>query len=293
MFETSRASGRQARQERSFVIRNDQEPARPGAIAAFLKVLRFYSRLPVPVFRFESDAHAMPDFARATWAIPIVGAVIGACGAGAGALAYFLGLSTAVAATLTIAMLIIVTGAFHEDGLADCCDGFWGGADPERRREIMKDSRVGTFGAAALVISIGLRILALTELFRLVGPLAVIVVIGVSAASRPLALMPTQVIPPAPGPGMGASTPMPGLVALLIAIALGLAILAGVTYPLGLLPGLGVSLVAAGMALFIVIRLAEAKIGGQTGDVLGAAQQLVEIALLTGLSAAANWQGPL
>lgn len=270
-----------------------QQPARTGHFSALLQVLRFYSRLPVPAFRAEQDAHALPDFARAAWAIPVAGAVIGTCGAAAGGLAYLAGLSTAVAATLTIATLVIATGAFHEDGLADCCDGFWGGADPERRREIMKDSRVGTFGAAALVISIGLRILALTELFRLIGPASVIIVIGIGAASRPLALLPTLFIPPAPGPGLGASAPLPGRRALLGAIAIGLCALAGASLPLGLLAGLPASLIAALVAIVIVTRLAETKIGGQTGDVLGAAQQLVEIALLTGLSAAANWQGPV
>lgn len=263
------------------------------AIGDFAKMLRFYSRLPVPVFAFEAAPHGLPDFARAVWAVPLVGATIGAVGAFLGFAAYLAGLSTLIAAALTIAALVIVTGAFHEDGLADSCDGLWGGATPARRLEIMKDSRVGTFGAAGLALSLALRIFALAELFRLVGPMAFPLVIGIGAASRPLALLPTFLLPPATGTGLAASVAMPGARGLMAAILIGLALLAGAAYPLNLLPGLAVTLGALALVLMIAIRIARLKIGGHTGDILGACQQLGEITLLTGLSAAANWHGPV
>lgn len=264
-----------------------------SAFSDFAKMLRFYSRLPMPLLAFETDPHGLPDFARAVWAVPVAGAVIGGTGALLGFAAYLAGLSTLITAALSIAALVIITGAFHEDGLADSCDGLWGGATRERRLEIMKDSRVGTFGAAGLALSLALRIFALAELFRLVGPMAFLLVIGIGAASRSLALLPTLFLPPAAGTGLAASVPMPGVRGLMLAILIGLALLAGAAYPVDLLPGLAVSLAVLVVVLMIAIRIARQKIGGHTGDILGACQQLGEITLLIGLSAAANWHGPV
>jgi adenosylcobinamide-GDP ribazoletransferase len=277
------------------MIPDEPGPA-PGSASAFgdfSKVLRFYSRLPIPVLASENDPHGMPDFSRATWAVPLVGAVIGSCGALVGLLTYLAGVSTYLSATLTIATLVIITGAFHEDGLADSCDGLWGGATRERRLDIMKDSRIGTYGAAGLMLALALRILALAELFRLSGPMALPLVIGVSAFSRPFALIPVLVLPPASGTGLAASVPMPGSRALGVALAIGLGLLALACFPANLLPGLAMTLVALAAVLLVAIRLTRNKIGGHTGDILGACQQLSEITLLIGLSAAANWHGPV
>ncbi len=276
---------------------NDNSPPPPGGPASrllgdFGKVLRFYSRLPMPVFAFEANPHAMPDFSRATWAIPVAGAVIGACGALVGLGAYLAGLSTGLAATLTIAALVIVTGAFHEDGLADSCDGLWGGATRERRLDIMKDSRIGTYGAMGLALALALRIFPLMELFRLLGPMALLLVIGIGAASRPLALLPVLLLPPAQGTGLAASVPMPRTGSLALAVAGGLALLTMAGFFVDLVPGLAVSLAMLSVVLGLAVHIARTKIGGHTGDILGACQQLSEITLLIGLSAAANWQGP-
>lgn len=264
-----------------------------GWASDFLAVLRFYSRLPAPVMGFERDPHALPDFTRAAWAIPLAGVLIGLTGAGIGILAYLAGISMLIAATLTIGALVMATGAFHEDGLADCCDGFWGGATRERRLEIMKDSRVGTFGAAAVALSLALRIFALAELFRLVGPMALVLVIGIAALSRPLALLPVLMLSPAQGSGLAAGVPMPGASGLGIAVALGLAALVGGAFSLDLLPGVFLTLGAALGMLALGMAIAQRKIGGYTGDVLGGCQQLVEITLLIGLSAVAGAHGPV
>jgi adenosylcobinamide-GDP ribazoletransferase len=266
-------------------------PAKPGVIGDFLAVLRFYSRLPAPRLARESDPYGLPDFARAAWAIPLVGALIGGCGALIGLGAYLVGLSTTLAAILTIATLAIVTGAFHEDGLADSCDGLWGGATRERRLEIMKDSRVGTYGATALALSLALRAFALAEIFRLTGPSALVIVIGIAAATRPLALIPALTLTPAAGTGLAAGVPMPGPLALAISIALGLGVLAGAAYWTDLIGGLPTALMALVIVHVLLIRVVEKKIGGFTGDILGAFQQINEIVLLLGLSAAANWTG--
>lgn len=271
-----------------------QEPDAPlGAVGDFLRVMRFYARLPMPRLGMDPAPFAMPDFARAVWAVPIAGAMIGTCGAAAGLFAYLLGVSAFIAATLTIATLVAVTGAFHEDGLADSCDGLWGGATRERRLEIMKDSRVGTYGAAGLMLALALRIFALAELFRLVGPMALPLVIGIGALSRPLALIPVLVLPPAAGTGLAASVPMPSARGLMVALAIGLVMLLPAAFAIDLVPGLFATLLALIPILWIAIRLARDKIGGHTGDILGACQQVSEIVLLIGLSTAANWHGPV
>lgn len=264
-----------------------------GPAGDFLRVMRFYARLPMPRLASDPSPFAMPDFARAIWAVPVAGAIIGTCGALMGFIAYLLGVSAFIAATLTIATLVAVTGAFHEDGLADSCDGLWGGATRERRLEIMKDSRIGTYGAAGLMLALALRIFALAELFRLVGPMALPLVIGIGALSRPLALIPVLVLPPASGTGLAASVPMPGARGLMVALAIGLVMLLPATYAINLVPGLFATLLALVPILWIAIRLARDKIGGHTGDILGACQQVSEIALLIGLSTAANWHGPV
>ncbi|MCZ8260996.1 MAG: adenosylcobinamide-GDP ribazoletransferase [Beijerinckiaceae bacterium] len=258
-----------------------------------LNVMRFYTRLPLPVFRFEREAHALPDFRRAAWAIPVTGAVVGSCGALAGGLAYLAGLSPLIGAALAMAVQVAITGAFHEDGLADSCDGLFGGATPERRLEIMKDSRIGTFGGAGLVFALLLRVLALAELFRLMGPAALALLPGIAALSRGVALMPVLILSPAGSQGLSASVPLPDLPAWLVAVTLGGVVHAGACLWLDLPLGGLVAALGALLLMPALAALARSKIGGHNGDILGACQQVAEIALLLALSSAANWRGPL
>jgi adenosylcobinamide-GDP ribazoletransferase len=118
-------------------------------------------------------------------------------------------------------------------------------------------------------------------------------VIGAAAASRPLALLPILFLPPARSTGLSASMAMPGPRGLGVAILIGFGILGVGAHILDLETGLATAFVAVSGVIMAVIRIAEKKIGGHTGDVLGACQQLVEITLLLGLSASANWNGPL
>ena len=132
-----------------------------GRITDDLSVaLGFYTRLP---FRHDG-ANSGEELARASWAAPLAGAVVGAVGALAYALAHAAGLGPLPAAGLTLVATLIVTGALHEDGLADTLDAFGAGATPQTRLAIMRDSRIGTFGACALILSLGLRWAALASL---------------------------------------------------------------------------------------------------------------------------------
>jgi len=279
---------------------NGPERGRSGLIAMLqrrlvdlVQVTRFYSRLPAPDLPWDDAPHALPDFDKVVWAVPVVGALLGGIGALVGAGALFIGIAPLPAAASGIATLVIITGCFHEDGLADSCDGLWGGTTPERRLTIMKDSRIGSYGAAALCLALILRVAALAELFRLFGPMAGVLLPGIGAASRVLSLAPTLALPPAQPEGLAGRTHMPGPKPYALAVALGFLVLAGVMMPLGLLAFLPLISLALVPVLWLSISLARTRIGGFTGDMLGATQQVLEITLLLGLGAAGAATGPL
>ena len=133
-------------------------------LADFLACLRFYSRLPVPVLPFEAEPYAMLDFSTSVRVLPFAGFFIGGLGGLVLWGASLLGLSPLIAAAFALSFLLLATGAFHEDGLADTADGLGGGMTIERKLEIMKDSRIGTFGGAALIMSLLLRTLLIAEI---------------------------------------------------------------------------------------------------------------------------------
>jgi adenosylcobinamide-GDP ribazoletransferase len=249
-----------------------------------VQAVRFYSRLPVPALPFEAEPHGLPDFRSLARVLPFAGAIIGIPPALAMVLALRLDLGPWLAAALSVATMTISTGAFHEDGLADTADGF-GGATPERRLAIMKDSLIGSFGACALVIAFALRIGALATLADRLEPVQAAVVVVIAASlSRTAGLIPLTFLPAARLEGASHAVGRPGRGTFwrAAALAAGLAALLGwfAALPVsGLLLMMGFS-AAGGFAL---TRLADRLIGGQTGDVAGAAQQTAEILGLLGL----------
>ncbi len=121
--------------------------------------LAFLTRFPTGWLGATSGER--PDFRRASRMFPVVGAIVGLVGGIVLVAASYLGVPPLVAAALAIAATMLSTGGLHEDGLADTFDGFGGGATHERKLEIMRDSRIGSHGAAALVFSILIRTAAL------------------------------------------------------------------------------------------------------------------------------------
>lgn len=239
--------------------------------------LSFFTRLPV------AASHGVPDFARIAWAAPLAGAVVGALGSLAFLVGQWLDLPTLVSAVLAVGTEILVTGALHEDGLADIADGFGGGATRERKLEILRDSRLGTYGVLALIFSSMLRVFALLSLSRAAGSFACAGLVLAAAAARAGALAPLVFLDPARRDGAGASAGRLPTVALrsaatttlLLAAALGL-------LWLGLVRALFACVIAAA-ANFLVLRLADRHIGGQTGDVAGAAALVTEVTALIAL----------
>ena len=251
------------------------------------RCLRFYSRLPTPPLPWEGDPHAPPDFAVTPRALPLAGAVIGATGAVALGLAHLLGFGPALSAALAVAAIVIATGAFHEDGLADTADGFWGGHDRERRLEIMRDSRIGSYGAAALGLSLLLRIVAFATIMERSGALGAAMVLMVfTALSRTAALDVMMTLEPArtSGASHAVGRPLSRTVAIAWALCVALGLVLGL---IGGLPlaGLALAFGAAALAGRGMTALARAKLGGSTGDVIGAAQQVAEVAALLALLA--------
>ncbi len=187
-------------------------------------------------------------------------------------------------APLAICALVLLGGALHEDGLADCADGFLGGTTRERKLEIMADSRIGTFGAVALVLSLYLRAASLALIADESQGLAGAVLIGAAALSRTASLMPLALLPPARANGAGFAARTPERAALAIAACLAVVfalapVLAGAPLTRSL-----AGIVAATGAAYAIVLLARKQIGGQTGDVAGAAQQLSEIAYYLALA---------
>jgi adenosylcobinamide-GDP ribazoletransferase len=234
--------------------------------------LQFLTRLPVrgpAAWPGHALAASVPVF-------PLIGALIGALGGLAFALASWLDLPPTLAAVLAVAAQIVLTGGLHEDGLADLADGFGGGRTRADKLRIMRDPRLGSFGALALVLALLARIAALAALAG--PPLVASVLIAAGAASR--AGLPAIMASLRPardhGLAVGAGRPHPLRAAAGIAIAALLAFV--VLTPCTAIGGL----VGAAGALLAVGGLARRQIGGYTGDVLGAAQQLAEIGFLLG-----------
>lgn len=239
-------------------------------IVAALMVL---TRFPVP-WKILSDQP--PDITKSLWAYPLVGFLVSAIGGAVYLAATLLLLPPWVAVLLALMFLILTTGALHEDGLADMADGFGGGRDPEHKLDIMRDSRIGTYGSLALLISMGLRLSALAA----VTSGGVIVALLVSGTlSRMMIVISLRLFPPARKDGLAAQTGKP------TAGRLGLAVLISALVTFALLPwatGLIVITLALLATLFIG-WLSLKQVGGITGDILGAVQQTSEIIILLGL----------
>jgi adenosylcobinamide-GDP ribazoletransferase len=232
--------------------------------------LVFCTRLPL--------LHATPiaggAIAKAAWAFPFAGLVVGLVGAIVYALAHKFGLPPWPGAALAVAATVLVTGALHEDGLADTADGFGGGATRERKLDIMRDSRIGTYGACALALSLLIRASALASLAdpRLVAA----ALIATHAAAR--ATMPAFMflVPPARSDGLSYEAGRPPESHVAVAAVLGIIVLIG---SFGFWFAIEVAILLA-IVIALMARLSRKQIGGQTGDVVGALEQVSEIVIL-------------
>jgi adenosylcobinamide-GDP ribazoletransferase len=248
---------------------------RPGLVAGFAAAVGFLTRLPI-----GPPAEGDWRLADAAWAFPLVGAGVGAIAAFAFLVAELLGLGDGPAALLAVLVGVCVTGALHEDGLADSADGIFGGADRQSRLAIMRDSRHGTFGVVAIVLSVALRAAALAQTGEAIY--AGLALIAAHAASRALLPAAMWALPPARPDGLAVEAGRPRSASAIAAVAIGIVITLAALGPwLGLM-----AFAVSAVAVFVAGMMVHRRIGGYTGDVLGAFQQIAEIAIL--LAAAAR-----
>lgn len=237
-----------------------------GARAAFA----FLSRIPVGGFPYRPA-----DWRWAPAHFPLVGLVVGGLSAGLYALAHPLG--STLAALLSITLSIVLTGALHEDGLADSVDALGGAHERERVLAILKDSRIGTYGALALVLSVSLRASVIGQLEPALA--GAIVLVHCLARIGPVWLLATQpYVSSANSSSKGAIFEGTGPVQALLAsvyglISLSVCSLAGWLHFRGAL----VLLVAVALSTSLLARYFRRRVGGITGDLLGANEQIAEL----------------
>lgn len=248
-------------------------------IHAFFNALVFLTRIPAPPgIRFTSD-----DLNRAAVFFPLIGLGIGATAAGIFWLADQI-FSQPIAVGLSMLFSVLLTGAFHEDGLADVCDGFGGGWSRQKILEIMKDSRLGTFGSVGLFFSLGLKWLTLSELNR---DLVILVLMVAHVMSRYAAVMVIGLGKPATQRAGEKQKPMANTLGLLG--MLGATLLACPV--LWLLPYKYWAWILGALLLITwrLYRFYLKWVQGYTGDGLGAIQQINEIVLYLIVLGVSSW----
>ena len=243
--------------------------------------LAFFSRLPVAT-------QAGLDLHRSAGAWPVAGLLLALAPALLLLLLRAADFPPVVAALLVLATYAALTGAMHEDGLADTADGFGGGRAREEKLAIMRDSRLGTYGALALIFVTLTRAAALAAL-AIIPLYAALALIGAAALSRSMALWHWNATLPARDEGMAWAAGRPDWLALLIGLGIGAVAGLMLLVAFGLAALLAIVMAAAGAALFS--DLCRRQVGGHTGDTIGAAQQIAEALLLAGLSV--GWAGIL
>ena len=240
--------------------------------------LRFFSRLPT-----GRSAHRKPDLGRIAVVLPLASLIIGigpalllVGGAMAGLPSYF-------AAALAVGAMALVSGAMAEDALADAMDGLFGGHTVERRLEIMKDSRHGTYGVTALALFILLRVTALGTMAAINPLMAGCLWLAATVAGRSGALWLAVALPPGRRDGASAAAGQVPVRSFATGAGLAVVIVGLLVVPVaGLLP-MGMALVLGLLVIAGWTALCRRLVGGQTGDLIGALVGLVEIAVLTGL----------
>jgi adenosylcobinamide-GDP ribazoletransferase len=244
---------------------------------AFFGAVRFFTRLPVPAW----VGHSQEALDRAARYFPLVGILVGVLGGLTFLLAAFV-LPVSLAILFSMAATLLVTGAFHEDGLSDAVDGFGGGWSKEQVLAIMKDSRIGSYGAIAAALMLLAKFNALLELpDEWIAP----AIVAAHASSRFFSTLLIFSLDYVRDDDTARAKPLAvrmGVGSLIVAGLFGLA-------PLLLLPwqAAGAGLLLALLTTFLAARYFVKRIGGYTGDCLGAVQQGAELAIYLGVLAVA------
>jgi adenosylcobinamide-GDP ribazoletransferase len=225
--------------------------------------LGLLTRFPLPEFTMRTPATVGTAF----WAYPLAGALVGAPAAALFWLCHAAGFSTAPSVLLAMAATLLASGAFHEDGLTDFWDGLGGGDSREEKLDIMRDSRIGTYGALAIAFTLGLQFCFLVNIQNYAGHTSVMgAIIAAEALSRGAIALPIASLHPARNDGLGPSMAVLPMVTIVTGVVIAAAIAVLLLGGGGLLMMVGAAL-GTGLVTFIAWHF----LGGFTGDVLGAA----------------------
>lgn len=241
---------------------------------------QFLTRLPIPF-----DGHwTMADLRDSVHLFPLVGALVGLMASLVYAAAVLINLPPILAALLAVSALTLITGGLHEDGLADVADGFGGGRTVDDKLRIMRDSRLGTFGGIALVLSLGARIGAIATLAAIEMVVAgLIVSAALSRAAMPVAML---LMTQARTDGLAASAGRPKSSLTFLGLGIGVA-LAFLCLPPA---AAAIALIGCVVGSGAYLGLAKRQIGGISGDVLGGLQQVLDILCLFAIVATTHHQ---
>src|SRR5205807_6963521 len=232
--------------------------------------IAFCTRLPLP----RATPQSAKTLAKAAWAFPVAGLIVGLIGAAVYALAHRLGVPAWPAAALSVTATLVVTGALHEDGLADTADGFGGGNTRQQKLDIMRDSRTGTYGVCALVLSLLLRVGALVSFADAYG--VVWALLASHSAARTAMPLFMWLLPPARGDGLSFEAGRPPGESVAAAIAIAFLVLVFCLHPVRGILALIFLIATVALLAWLSVR----QIDGQTGDVVGALEQVSEIVVL-------------
>jgi adenosylcobinamide-GDP ribazoletransferase len=244
--------------------------------------LQFLTRLPVPAIGLLNEAEARAALSRGMAWLPLVGALIGCVTAGVFVGARLLW-SPMIAAILALAVEALLTGALHEDAVADFCDAFGGGRTGEDVHRILKDSRIGSYGALGLGLAVLLRVETIADL---PVPIAFAGIVGAATMGRLWGVAIMATVPPSGG-GSGVARAIGAGGPVLLAGG-ALAAVPGLLPLLLVAPkAVGGALIAGAFFLLWFGRLLRQRIGGSTGDCLGFAAYAGQLTVLLMLAAGA------
>ena len=240
----------------------------------FVTTIIFFTRIPINWFNFSDKT---PDLTKAAWAFPLAGFLIGFLSGVVGDFFIFLGLPVFLCCIISITLSVLLTGAFHEDGLADSADGLGAGGTPKKIDEIIHDSRLGTYGVSALVLGLLLR-LSLTLSFVDLG-YSLFSILSIGFASGKLAIIYTRKFL-----NKSKFAKLGSIVGEISNKSLFYATLIWILVALIIFPFYGILFGTIFMAIVIYIlgQMSKKALGGITGDILGAVAFLTELAFLFG-----------
>ncbi|MEM9107659.1 MAG: adenosylcobinamide-GDP ribazoletransferase [Pseudomonadota bacterium] len=251
-------------------------------VADTARAVSFLSRLPVPDRFFDDRDAAVAD---SSYAYAIAGVIVALPSSIVLFVLLVMGLAPLFACAIAITCLVITTGALHEDGLADCADGFWGGRERDSILMIMKDSSIGAYGTLALVMICLLRASGLAAIAMESSALvAALALIAVAAISRACMVWHWHILPAAKADGVAASAGRPDGDSMVFAVLSACVLVAVLGYAVGGVAGILSVFLLSALVCTGFSRISRKKIGGHTGDTIGATQLVCESAALLGLA---------